>query len=85
MYVKIVSVPSVVTVGEPVVVPEYRFVGILNITTPLEPFPPLQPPPEEFDEQPPPPEPRFAGEASPPSCEIEPPKTPPPIPQITFL
>ena len=40
MYVNIVSVPSVVTVGEPVVVPEYRFVSILSITTPEPPAAP---------------------------------------------
>ena len=41
VYVNIVSVPSVVTVGFPVVVPLYLDVGILSITTPEPPFPPF--------------------------------------------
>jgi hypothetical protein len=42
-----VSAPAffVVTVGEPVVVPEYEAVGILNITTPFPPEAPSPPPP----------------------------------------
>ena len=39
MNVNIVFAPEVVTVGNPVVVPEYLLVGILNITTPLPPNP----------------------------------------------
>jgi hypothetical protein len=36
-----VLAPDVVTVGLPVVVPEYLVVGTDNITTPEPPFPPI--------------------------------------------
>ena len=52
MNVKIVSEPSVVTVGDPDVVPEYTDVAILKITTPEPPFAPQAP-----DEPAPPPPP----------------------------
>jgi hypothetical protein len=52
--VKIVLVLSVVTVGEPVDVPEYAVVGILKITTPEPPLPPVAP-----SLAPPPPDPVF--------------------------
>ena len=50
MYFKIVFVPLVVTVGEPVVVPVYLAVGMDKITTPEPPAPPV-----EFPAPPPPP------------------------------
>ena len=48
------SEPDVVTVGEPVVVPEYLAVGTLTTTIPEPPFPPF---PFTEPPQPPPPPP----------------------------
>ena len=57
----IVSSPSVVTVGEPVVVPEYSDVFNLNITIPEPPEPPSPlAPVVVLLEPPPPPPPVFA-------------------------
>ena len=80
MYVNIVSLPLVVTVGDPVVVPVYSEVKSLSITTPLPPAPdiaePLFCPPV-----PPPPPPVFAVPAVPLSfAPVHPPLPPPPAP-----
>jgi hypothetical protein len=84
---KIVFNPLVVTVGEPVVFPEYPEVGIDRITTPLPPLPPaalpllFDPPPPpvftlpEFPEPfpPPPAPPEYAVGPEPKSGEPPPP------------
>ena len=56
--------PDVVTVGEPVVVPEYNDVGTDNITTPEPPVPPGKFPALP-DPEPPPPLPVFADPEAP--------------------
>jgi hypothetical protein len=79
VYVRIVFAPLVVTVGEPVVVPEYLAVGIERITTPEPPAAPLG---FGVYAPPPPPPPVFvvpATDAVPPD-ELLAPLPPPPEP-----